>query len=329
MGLCCKAVPCPGGASHLICDTCPLQGPATPRAMLGGPLVPCAAILSALVVPVLAQQVPRVPSVSHFCHVTTHVFRVYVLPSPVSCVPHGPPSLSPGCHHSCAQCPPCAAIPVVPRVPLSLYTPSTAIPVSPLCCHPCATCPLCAATPPIQLCRQPCPVCCPPCVPCPAIPAPPASFRIPPISPLLPRPSPCPLPCPRVPAPPWRRWPTCTRCPWPTGTGGPGDTAPRPPPSSSSAARPSAAPSRWGPAWPRGCGGSEPSASPLPVRGDTRGTPGGRVGRIGGRGDRPAGTLRDRGTTPRGEDEKGTEKRCGEGSGRRERGVTQRGQRGQ
>lgn len=193
----------------MICDTCPLQGPATPRAMLGGPLVPCAAILSALVVPVLAQQVPRVPAL---------------------CVPF----LS--CHHPCVPCV-CAAIPGVlcpPWATISVpWVPSFLCPVSSVCCHPwcpvpvvprvpcpcippllLSRCPPCAAIPAphvhcappprLSICVAnpvPCPLCCPPCVPCPAIAAPPrpsVSLQFPRSSPVPPRvPSPVPVSPPR------------------------------------------------------------------------------------------------------------------------------------
>lgn len=197
MGLCCRLSLVPV-FRHLVCDTCPMQGPASPRAVLGVPLVPCAATLSPFhVLALCALCVPphcAATSEPHFCHVTTPVSPVCAAipgpscpPSPTSPTPVSPLSpvcchplcpVSRVCRHPCALlslfrvlcatisvspvcCDPCPLSLCVPRVPLSLYPPRS---------DPRATCPLCAATRVSSCVTNPVP-----CPPCPAIPVSPLS----------------------------------------------------------------------------------------------------------------------------------------------------------
>lgn len=182
--MCCRAVPCPSGANHWICDTCPSQGPATLRAVLAVPLVPCAAILS--------------PCWSQCCHVcllcpiSVLSPPLCVLPSRVSCVSHGPPSLCPLCATIAVPCT-CRQCQCHPRVAILVPCPLCAsIPALHVHCARLAVSPTLSRVPHVLV-HPPCPS----LLPRVPIPASPPRFRmLPIISPSLPA-SPPLSPCPR------------------------------------------------------------------------------------------------------------------------------------
>lgn len=304
MGLCCKAVPCPGGAGHLMGDTCPSQGLATPGAVLGVPLVPRAAILS----PCCATCALCVPFLS--CH---HPCPVCVLCRPWATipVPSVPTSLcavsSVCCHPLCTVSCVChhpgvtRVLPCVSPLRVPVMLPSLS-PLSPVSRCPCILLllpslrhmPTVRCHPACQLCRQPCPRV--PLVP--PSPLPRASVSL-----LFPRSSPVPARVPSsVPVSPPRHG----------ASGGPvpgvhglralaGRATPRPgrrrallpPPALPRLLRARRRPGR-------GAAGA-PSFPLLRCRcvataRDKSGTPAGQGGgRIGGRGDGPSGTLRNGG----------------------------------
>lgn len=296
----------------MICDTCPLQGPATPRAMLGGATCPlcchperpggpgagtagatCAcplcpiSVMSPPMCPVCMCCHPRCP-VSPMGHHLCPLGAIILVPGVLRVLP----SLVP-----CPCCPPCPPVPVYPLycypgVPLVLPSlrhmstvrrhpayPSVSPTLSPV---------LCAALR-VSLVL---PSLLPRVLPYPSnFPAPPPSLPVsPPLSP-CPRPAMAPLADLYQVSMAYGHW-RAGRHRAPAAA----ELFFRRPPFRGSFA--------LGAGLAEGLRGLRAfrfsAAGAWRQRGDRRGTPGGLVGRIGGRGDRPAGTLRDRGTTPRG-----------------------------